>query len=105
MTRWAAGTALLLWSASAAAQKSPMLVITDTPEYCEHLAQVAARHHKAAPDALRLAADGAEMCEHGAVRAGIARVRRALIHIRQEKARPGALPLDQAGSVGLRPPY
>jgi hypothetical protein len=69
-------------------EPGPMQVITDTPEYCWHLAaEVAAARQAAAttPPVVRLLADeGERMCDSGMVRGGILRLRRALLLLRKE---------------------
>jgi hypothetical protein len=69
--------------------RPPMRVMTDTPEYCFYLAGrfVALQRRVAdpSPDAHLLALEGRRMCEQGLVRAGIARVRRAIMILRAER--------------------
>ena len=64
----------------------PMQVMTDTPEYCWHLAnQVAAtpREFRLLPQEVRmLALEGQRMCDRGLIRGGILRLRRALLLLR-----------------------
>jgi hypothetical protein len=66
-----------------------MPVITDTPEYCWHLArEVAAAQQMArgAPPRVRvLASEGQHMCDAGMVRGGIRRLRSALMLLRNEQ--------------------
>jgi len=63
-----------------------MRVMTDTPEYCWHLAnEVAAtpRELRLLPPEVRmLALEGQRMCDHGLIRGGILRLRRALLLLR-----------------------
>jgi hypothetical protein len=63
-----------------------MQVITDTPEYCWHLAnEVAAAQRQVrepSPDVRMLAGEGQRMCDHGLIRGGILRLRRALLLLR-----------------------
>lgn len=70
----------------------PLQVTTDTPEYCDRLAdRVASLRLKqtstaAAPvEADALAADGQHLCDIGHVRGGIARLRRALLLLRRSE--------------------
>ena len=67
----------------------PMPVITDTPEYCLHLAQEVAAAQQMAPSTpprVRvLASQGQRMCDTGMVRGGIRRLRSALILLRNEQ--------------------
>lgn len=64
------------------AEQKALFVTSDTETYCDHLAHLAAQHKKPPPEAASLAREGVEMCAHGAVRAGIARLRRALLIMR-----------------------
>lgn len=61
---------------------SAMRVMSDTPEFCAHLARQFAREKAARMVVPRgsviLAAEGEHMCTQGLVRAGIARLRKAL---------------------------
>ena len=63
-----------------------MRVMTDTPEYCWHLAaEIAATPRELRnlpPDIRMLAMEGQRMCDHGLVRPGIMRLRRALMMLR-----------------------
>jgi hypothetical protein len=63
-----------------------MRIITDTPEYCWHLAnEVAATPREfrlLPPDVRVLAVEGQRMCDHGLIRGGIIRLRRALMMLR-----------------------
>jgi hypothetical protein len=63
-----------------------MQVMTDTPEYCWHLAsEVAAtpREFRQLPPEVRmLALEGQRMCDRGLIRGGILRLRRALLLLR-----------------------
>jgi len=64
-------------------------VTTDTPEYCEKLAERVARDEKARPNAPRqaeeLAAEGHHMCNSGLIRGGLVRLRRAWLMLRTDK--------------------
>jgi hypothetical protein len=59
-----------------------MRVMTDTPEYCWHLANEVAVEQRDArepsPDVRLLAGEGQRMCDRGLIRGGILRLRRAL---------------------------
>ena len=63
-----------------------MRITTDTPEYCWHLAnEVAAtprEFRQLPPDVRVLAVEGQRMCDHGLIRGGIMRLRRALLMLR-----------------------
>jgi hypothetical protein len=66
------------------APQAPMEVTTDTPEYCEHLVnRVRDLVEIAAPppprEVANLSVEGQRMCEHGQIRGGIMRLRRALM--------------------------
>ena len=62
------------------ADDPPSFVLTsDTPVYCAQLARQLADRHSPLLDVQRLLAEGREMCENGEVRAGIRRLRRALV--------------------------
>jgi hypothetical protein len=67
----------------------PMRVTTDTPEYCDRLAdRVAEAEHsqpKAPPQAEELAAEGHHMCAIGLIRGGLARLRRALVMLQPDQ--------------------
>jgi hypothetical protein len=79
----ALASAAALSQAPPAAPSGPLRVTTDTVEYCDTLAgQVATvrrQHPTAEPEAERLAAEGQHMCDTGLVRAGLLRLRRALL--------------------------
>lgn len=54
---------------------------TDTPEFCHHLLkrlQQAEQAHPPSPTVLALSDEGRMMCDHGEVRRGVHRLRRAL---------------------------
>jgi len=67
----------------------PVPVITDTPEYCWHLAHEVAAAQQMAPSTPArvriLAAEGQRMCGTAMVRGGIQRLRRALILLHNEQ--------------------
>jgi len=68
------------------ADSDRMQVMTDTPEFCWHLVnKVAAAQrdpHDVPPDVRMLAREGQRMCDHGLIKAGILRLRRALMLLR-----------------------
>ena len=65
-----------------------MPVISDTPEFCFELARRFTVLQRLAvspsPDARLLAFEGRQMCEHGLIRPGIMRMRRAIMMLRAE---------------------
>jgi hypothetical protein len=67
----------------------PAFVTTDTPEYCEKLAERVARAEHVRPDPPRaveeLAEEGHRMCASGLIRGGLVRLRRALLMLRTER--------------------
>jgi hypothetical protein len=77
--------ASLIWFSPGAGQpppQPPMRVMTDTPEYCQHLQRVVDRlqaaTQKQSPDIAMLSNEGKLMCAQGLVKGGIARLRSAL---------------------------
>ena len=64
------------------ASAAPLRVTTDSPEYCDQLAdRIAAERTarpSATPDVQQLADEGHRMCEIGLIRGGLWRLRRAL---------------------------
>jgi hypothetical protein len=64
-------------------------VTTDTPEYCNTLAERVARDELARPNAPRqveeLAEEGHHMCATGLIRGGLLRLRRAWLMLRTDK--------------------
>lgn len=72
----------------AAAPAGPWPVTTDTLAYCELLSRRAATFRHPTADAKRLARDGEEMCDHGAVRAGITKLRHALVMMHADHSPP-----------------
>jgi hypothetical protein len=63
-------------------QGKPMEVTTDTVAYCDQLSAQVATAQEHAGDAVpadvpRLAAEGRRLCDHGLIRPGIERLRRA----------------------------
>jgi hypothetical protein len=69
-------------------QEKPMLITSDTMEYCGLLQSRLAKAGPATPEVRRLTAEGQAMCDHGEVRGGIVRLRRALVLQRQRLQRP-----------------
>lgn len=70
---------LVLSLAGTAAAQESARVTTDTPEYCDSLAQRIAASPAATREPSRsLAAQGVALCGKGHVRTGIAKLRRAL---------------------------
>jgi hypothetical protein len=65
---------------------APNRVMTDTPEYCFHLARMEEREEAGRtnlpPDVHMLAVTGRQMCEQGLLVGGLARVRLALALLR-----------------------
>ncbi len=69
----------LTLSTPASAAEEPVRVTTDTREYCSLLvARLSALPEGQTEPARSLGADGWRLCETGHVRAGVARLRRAL---------------------------
>jgi hypothetical protein len=67
----------------------PESVTTDTPEYCLHLrdllsGQLQALRRQPSTDVIYLSREGQLMCDQGQVRAGILRLRRALVLMRAD---------------------
>jgi hypothetical protein len=60
----------------------PAVILTDTEEYCDHLQHLIGDRAAHVTEAHRLFVEGRRMCDHGEVRAGIARLRQALILVR-----------------------
>jgi hypothetical protein len=81
------------------AQERPMPVLSDTEAYCDQLQARAvtclARH----PELQRLVDEGRQMCDHGQIRGGIARLRRAL----NLAAHPQAVVQTQTGILSTPP--
>lgn len=69
---------LSLVASAACAQQGPVIVLTDTAEYCDQLQH---RIQERAPwpsEVKRLYTEGRQMCDHGDIRVGINRLRQAL---------------------------
>ena len=76
-----------------AGQSPPERVTTDTPEYCLHLLDLVSRRVQIVPgpppsDVTALSSEGRRMCDEGQVRAGILRLRRALVMMEKQLAAP-----------------
>ncbi len=79
--------------ASAGADSTPVVVTTDTPEYCQKLLDRIAQAIKvaAAPPPVEvssLSTEGRRMCNNGLTRGGVLRLRRALLLLDQGSASP-----------------
>jgi len=76
----------------ALAQLPAQTVLTDTPAYCdllvERISELELVLSTLPPEASRLAAEGRRMCELGLTRGGIARLRRALVMIKNPQPYP-----------------
>jgi len=90
--------ALLLAHATARAQQAPMPVLTDTDEYCGQLQTRLQSCATRPPEVMHLFSEGRQMCDHGDIRGGIARLRRALMI--QKHTRPCGI---GPGTLGQRP--
>jgi len=71
------------------APAGPLTVTTDSPAYCDGLAARIAAERQARvstqPDVQRLADEGQRMCDHGLIRGGLLRLRRALLMLEGQK--------------------
>jgi hypothetical protein len=72
-----------------APQSNPMVVTTDTPEYCLHLLDRVSDLVRTAVspvprEVTDLTTEGHRMCEHGETKGGIRRLRSALMMMRQD---------------------
>ncbi len=76
------GAALAGGLAGASPADDPMTVTTDTPEYCLHLADHMDAQGPMSTNARALWQRGRSMCEHGHIRGGLARLRRAMMVMR-----------------------
>ena len=79
-------------SHSVAGQTAPMLVTSDTPQYCLHLLDQVSELMRLAPAApaevTSLSTEGQRMCGQGHTRGGIMRLRRALVLLKQHSLPP-----------------
>ncbi|HET8997718.1 MAG TPA: hypothetical protein VFN42_13705 [Acetobacteraceae bacterium] len=86
----AAGLAIM--PRSMAGQTAPVLVTTDTPQYCLHLLDQVSELMRLAPSAppevSSLSTEGQRMCGQGQTRGGIMRLRRALVLLKQQNLPP-----------------
>ena len=73
--------AAIVLVAGPASSQDPMTITTDTMEYCITLADRMAETDMP-PHARLLWRNGRAMCEHGQVRDGLARLRRAMLMIK-----------------------
>ena len=73
--------AAIVLVAGPAGSQDPMTITTDTMEYCITLADRMAEGEMP-PHARLLWRNGRAMCEHGQVRDGLARLRRAMLMIK-----------------------
>jgi hypothetical protein len=69
---------LALSGAVARAEPQPVIILTDTLEYCEQLQHRTQQWPVLSPDVKYLIREGHQMCDHGEIRGGINRLRRAL---------------------------
>ena len=75
---------LALPPAAVADPGPPAQITTDTAQYCDLLATKMNRDADASFDAIALGDQGKELCAKGEIRAGIARLRRALMSLRED---------------------
>lgn len=72
-----------------AASSDPLTVTTDTPAYCNDLAArirtEQQTHPSAQPEVQTLAEEGQHMCDHGLIRGGLIRLRRAWLMLEGKK--------------------
>lgn len=82
------GVAAALLPPRAAGQSAPVVITTDTPEYCLHLLDQVSELMRIAPapppEVTSLSTEGQRMCGQGKTRGGIMRLRRALVLLRRE---------------------
>ncbi len=76
------GVAAIVLASRPAGSQEPMMITTDTMEYCISLADRMASEGEMPPHARVLWRNGRAMCEHGRVRDGLARLRRAMLMIK-----------------------
>ena len=58
--------------------EQPVIILTDTLEYCEQLQHRTQQWPVMSPEVKYLVREGHQMCDHGEIRGGINRLRRAL---------------------------
>jgi hypothetical protein len=68
------------------------MITTDTLEYCVNLQQMVVQRGSRLPDVKHLLVEGKRMCDHGEIRAGISRLRQALILSRHHPPLPSLPP-------------
>jgi len=82
----AAGVALM--PNPATGQSAPLVVTTDTPQYCMHLLDQVSDLMRIVPapppEVTNLSTEGQRMCGQGQTRGGIMRLRRALVLLRAQ---------------------
>jgi len=79
---------LLLAGPPCLADDQPSCVLTtDTLQYCNLLARQITERRTLQPDVQRLLSEGREMCDHGEIRGGIRRLRRALLLLHHKVVR------------------
>ncbi len=76
--------ALLFVAGGVTHAEDPECITSDTPAYCAKLARQMNALSYMPPHARTLRAEGQAMCEHGQVRAGLARLRRAMVIVHSE---------------------
>jgi hypothetical protein len=73
-------------------QTTPLLVTTDTPQYCLHLLDEVSQLMRDAPspppEVTNLSTEGQRMCGQGQTRGGILRLRRALVLLKSRTLPP-----------------
>lgn len=79
--------------APAGAESGPIVVTTDTPEYCHKLLDriseaIQSTGSPAPVEVASLSTEGMQMCSSGLTRGGILRLRRALLLLEQGSASP-----------------
>jgi hypothetical protein len=75
------------------AQEAPEVVLSDAPAFCVHLQHVLAdlenrREEPVPADVKRLSREGTRLCDEGSTRAGIMRLREAMVLMSRGDARP-----------------
>lgn len=82
------GSGVVLLPPLARAQPAPLLVTTDTPQYCLHLLDQVSELMRIAPapppEVTALSTEGQRMCGQGQTRGGIMRLRQALVLLRAQ---------------------
>lgn len=74
------------------AEQTPLMVTTDTPQYCLHLLDKVSELMRLAPtpppEVSSLSTEGQRMCGQGQTRGGIMRLRRALVLLKRQSLGP-----------------